>query len=258
VAEGPTGDPGDGAAAAGLPAVAVEAGEGHGPRKEFFVLAGRGMVAEAAEVRAAAAALQLPRQRARRLRSHPEGRGPLGVLRQPGPAGQQLIDSQLASSCSHTGCSSICRLVPTPPLPLPLPQGGAPPLFVHHRQSGACWYNGGLAPGAEAAQAYRCAGWLLAQSLANRAPLGCQLAPLVLQKLLLGDLFKVGYLRCVHVTCRPGAAASMAEAMLVSDCATYRDHSDGSSWRGVGPGPAFCPQPQTPSVNLPPSPPVSP
>jgi hypothetical protein len=73
-------------------------------------------------------------------------------------------------------------------------QGRPPPLFVYRRESGAYWYNCEMSPGPEAAQGYRFAGWLLAQSLANRAPLGCTLAPLLLQKLLLGDLFRVGRL----------------------------------------------------------------
>lgn len=71
------------------------------------------------------------------------------------------------------------------------PQAQAQALFVYHRPSGAYLYNAALQPGPAAAQQYRYVGWLLAQALANRAPLGCALAPLLLQKLLQADLFVV-------------------------------------------------------------------
>ncbi len=128
-------------------------------------------------------------------------------------------------------------------------QGRPPPLFVYRRESGTFWYNGALSPGPGAAQGYRFAGWLLAQSLANRAPLGCQLAPLLLQKLLLGDLFRVrrsdaGAVSCVLMICG-GAVPSMQPVTSNAGCVSC-------------PRSANSPLPCSPSTALTPSPPCAP
>ncbi len=102
--------------------IKVEAGEGHGPRKEFFCLAAASMTGQ-----------------------------------------QQQADGGTSASS----------------------QQNKPVLFTFNRSAGAYWYNTLLVPSPELVSAYRFSGWLIAQSLLNKAPLGIPLAPALLKQLLL-------------------------------------------------------------------------
>ncbi|PNG99405.1 putative E3 ubiquitin-protein ligase, partial [Tetrabaena socialis] len=129
---------------------AVEAGEGHGPRKEFFALAGRDLagIADASASPSAAAAA---------------------------PASSERDDDGGA---------------PAPPCS-PLPSSSArPPLLVFNRTAGAYWYNTTLADSAQLRGAFAFVGWLMGQSLLNRAPLGLPLPPALFQQLLEGPDFR--------------------------------------------------------------------
>ncbi|GLC34838.1 hypothetical protein PLESTM_000245500 [Pleodorina starrii] len=101
---------------------AVEAGEGHGPRKEFFTLAGQDMAGQ------------------QQQQQSPDGGGEEAPRR--------------------------------------------PPLWVFNRTAGAYWYNTTLTETPELRDAYAFAGWLLGQSLLNRAPLGLPLPPVLFRALL--------------------------------------------------------------------------
>ncbi|KAG1679492.1 hypothetical protein FOA52_011091 [Chlamydomonas sp. UWO 241] len=103
---------------------AMEAGEGHGPRKEFFALAAAGMCSS-------------------------------GEL----PGDQQQQQQQ---------------------------QGSKQELFVFNRAAGCFWYNSHLGTSDDARAAYRFAGWLIASSLLNKAPLGIKLAAPLCEQLLIG------------------------------------------------------------------------
>ncbi|GIL54422.1 hypothetical protein Vafri_9959 [Volvox africanus] len=109
---------------------AVEAGEGHGPRKEFFVLAGQDMAGQASE--------------AQRQQSAEDGSAP------------------------------------------PARDSRRPPLWVFNRTAGAYWYNTTLEESSELHNAYVFAGWLLGQSLLNRAPVGLPFPPVLFRALLEG------------------------------------------------------------------------
>ena len=109
--------------------VKVEAGEGHGPRKEFFLLAAASMTGQ---------------------RLTPDAEAAAG-----GAAPPSLLQQQLR-----------------------------PRMFVYNRSAGAFWYNTTLKCSPELQAAYRFCGWLIGQSLLNRAPLGVSLAPVLLQQLL--------------------------------------------------------------------------
>ncbi|GIL74172.1 hypothetical protein Vretimale_4802 [Volvox reticuliferus] len=108
----------------------VEAGEGHGPRKEFFVLAGQDMAGQGSEVQ----------------------------KQQPAEVGSAL----------------------------PAHDSRRPPLWVFNRTAGAYWYNRTLEESSELHDAYFFAGWLLGQSLLNRAPVGLPLPPVLFRALLEG------------------------------------------------------------------------
>ncbi|KAG2433893.1 hypothetical protein HXX76_008246 [Chlamydomonas incerta] len=115
----------------------VEAGEGHGPRKEFFALAGQDMVG-----RPASAA--------------------------QGAGDDAAGDQQQGGHGSGSG------------------SGSRPALWVFNRTAGAYWYNTGLAESPELKGAYAFAGWLMGQSLLNRAPLGLPLPAVLFRGLLEG------------------------------------------------------------------------
>jgi len=118
----------------------VEAGEGHGPRKEFFALAAASMTG---------------------------GGGGGGAQ-----SGALSDDSPVATPSA---------------ISLDQKQRGdqRPQLFVFNRSAGAFWYNSNLARSPELQDAFRFAGWLMGQSLLNRAPMGVPLAPTMMQQLLL-------------------------------------------------------------------------
>jgi len=98
----------------------VEAGEGHGPRKEFFAAAGAGMVADAEE------------------------------------------------------------------------QGGNPPVFTYVRSAGQYHLNLALAESEDNRGLAWAAGWIAAQTVANRSSLGVPLPALLFERLLQGEGFRGG------------------------------------------------------------------
>ncbi|EFJ42551.1 hypothetical protein VOLCADRAFT_107185 [Volvox carteri f. nagariensis] len=118
---------------------AVEAGEGHGPRKEFFSLAGQDMAGQAH---------QQQQQRSQLQQQLPDC--------PPGPVGAD---------------SNVPR---------------RPALWVFNRTAGAYWYNTTLTESEELRDAYNFAGWLLGQSLLNRAPLGLPLPAVLFRAVLEG------------------------------------------------------------------------
>lgn len=69
---------------------------------------------------------------------------------------------------------------------------GGRPLFRYNRWAGRFWFNSALRASDELKAQYRFAGWLLGQSMHNRAALGAAFPALLFSKLLLGSSFKVG------------------------------------------------------------------
>lgn len=134
---------GAGAGAASVRKAPVEAGEGHGPRKEFFALAGQDMAGRAS--------------------SAAQGAG------DDDKAGDQ--QQHAAAAGSSAGGHG---------------PGSRPALWVFNRTAGAYWYNTGLSESPELKGAYAFAGWLMGQSLLNRAPLGLPLPPVLFRGLLEG------------------------------------------------------------------------
>ncbi|KXZ53241.1 hypothetical protein GPECTOR_7g1135 [Gonium pectorale] len=129
---------------------AVEAGEGHGPRKEFFELAGLDMAG------------QQPTQ-------------PLAAGSSRFSTPDVPVESEAATAPgAGTGSSSSSS------------KPRRPALWVFNRTAGAFWYNTQLQETPELKGAYAFAGWLLGQSLLNRAPLGLRLPPVLFQALLEG------------------------------------------------------------------------
>jgi len=95
-------------------------------------------------------------------------------------AGRELAGLVVAGEDGVVGGAS--GGTPTPPF-------GAG-LFAYAPSAGALWFAPGLEPTADAAEGYRLAGWLLAQSLAARAPLGgAPFPPLLFAKLAAGRAF---------------------------------------------------------------------
>ena len=117
--------------------IKVEAGEGHGPRKEFFSLAAASMTGGGPQPKAS---IDDP-----------------SVLATPSSISLQRKDNSILH----------------------------PQLFLFNRSAGAFWYNTTLTSSPELQGAFRFAGWLVGQSLLNKAPLGVPLAPVMLQQLLL-------------------------------------------------------------------------
>jgi len=99
----------------------VEAGEGHGPRKEFFQLAGTDMCRQ-----------------------------------------DKRLDSQK-------------------------------PLFIHNRTAGAYWYNTNLKEDTHYRTAFTFVGWLMGQSLLNRAPLNVNFPALLFRQVLHQATLKEGF-----------------------------------------------------------------
>ncbi|KAG2446496.1 hypothetical protein HYH02_008487 [Chlamydomonas schloesseri] len=130
---------------------AVEAGEGHGPRKEFFALAGQDMAGRAPSAAAGVGGSSDDAARDQQQQSHDAAGGSASGSHGPGEK-----------------------------------HGSRPALWVFNRTAGAYWYNTGLAESPELKGAYAFAGWLMGQSLLNRAPLGLPLPPVLFRGLLEG------------------------------------------------------------------------
>lgn len=169
----------------------TEAGEGHGPRKEFFWLAGEDLMRPPpAAPPAGLQAAEAPRAvGAPGGISGAGGGSSSGAGAQPGPA---------------AGAQEACV-------------GG--PLFVQLRSRGTAWFNAALAPRAVSARAYWFAGWLVGQVLPNRAPLAARLASAVFEKLLAGASYQVAEVACNLCTAsQMHCAALLAAHMLWWSC----------------------------------------
>lgn len=110
--------------------VVLEAGEGHGPRKEFFALAAAGMTCKPST-------------------------GEIAHAVDEQQQGRQERQQQ-------------------------------PCLFTYNRSGGAFWFNSNLVLSDSLRQAFYFAGWLMGQSIINKAPLEVPLAPVMLRMLLEG------------------------------------------------------------------------
>lgn len=129
--------------------VVLEAGEGHGPRKEFFAL-----------VAASMAGLSIA-----------SAHGHHAAHEQDRDHDQEHHQHQRPSSRQSPAAASAA----------------APPsLFTFNRSAGSFWYNSTLQQSKELQRAYCFAGWLMGQSISNKAPLGVPLAVPMLQQLLDG------------------------------------------------------------------------
>lgn len=65
-------------------------------------------------------------------------------------------------------------------------------MFIYNRWAARYWFNTKLKHDMELEAKYTFAGWLLGQSMCNRATLGVAFPELLFAKLLMGQNFKVG------------------------------------------------------------------
>lgn len=145
------------AAAGAAGAVAAEAGEGHGPRKELFLLAGEDLI-------------RPPPDESEELRE-PQLLGNGGAQRCSGSSA--CAQRRRGSAGGSDSSSELCAL------------------FEPLRASGAIWFNPRLPASGAAARAYWFAGWLLGQALPNRAHVGVQFAAALFDRLAAGADYKV-------------------------------------------------------------------
>ena len=148
--------------AAGEPS-ALEPGEGHGPRKEFFLLAGQGMLQQ------------------------PEGARYCWQLAQ---CCMPML-TQPASDRSSAQSLTCVSMLGTGSLEMEVVARPAQPLFLYYSWSACYWFNTTLKESSDLRAKFKFAGWLLGQSFANRASLGAAFPAVLFEKLLKGGNFQV-------------------------------------------------------------------
>ncbi|GFR47973.1 hypothetical protein Agub_g9797 [Astrephomene gubernaculifera] len=158
---------------------AVEAGEGHGPRKEFFMLAGQDMTGHAEQQQ-----LQQAAGAAGGGASSPEAAAAVAaaasIFRESsgGASAASGGGADVGSSTSGGGATQASGSGNS--------HSRRPPLWLYNRTAGAYWYNTTLSETPELRGAYAFAGWLMGQCILNRAPLGLLLPPVLFRALIEG------------------------------------------------------------------------
>lgn len=191
--------------------IGVEQGEGHGPRKEFFLLVGQ-------ELRGAAGGsipgTPLPDgspvtgQQQRKPSVPGRGTTPLGIADgsmhrgsafKSGGNGTLMLPDLVAergaalsrSNLSHRAVTAELSPALQPPAePAASASARQRPMLAYVRSAGAYWLDRQQVNSPAAATTARIVGWLLGQALANRAVLGVPLPAQLFQALVGGDQWR--------------------------------------------------------------------
>jgi hypothetical protein len=138
---------------------AVEEGEGHGPRKEFFALAGRDMCG----------------------RGSGRGRG--------GEGGNAAVITKTKRTTDANANHADDAEMTVKDTDEEEEEANCPPLFAYNREAGAEWFNQSLPRSKRLESAYRFAGWLMGQAMNNRCELDVRLPRVLFTRLLEGVKF---------------------------------------------------------------------